>query len=215
MKKIKILVVFSLLYTCHSSFSQTSKFKCNASQYADEHTDNKRWNDLIDNACIEINKGKYEDGYKMLSDAMTLDSLTSTNGVIHEYIGLQLRNLRKYIDSDKGESNASGNSDADQTSKSTSEVEKSESKKIADENSKTEAGNQVQTETAVAPETEPEKVESPEVSDPPKPIVPESKSPDPVPEPVKEDPESYKSTDNGEKTFSELEMKDFEDKGMQ
>ncbi|HKR06317.1 MAG TPA: hypothetical protein VJY62_16900 [Bacteroidia bacterium] len=202
MKNFKIIfVLFSLLFLSLQSFSQAKKFKCDVSQYADEHTSDQQWNDLIDNACKEINKGNYKDGYTLLSDAMTYDSLHSENGVYHEYIGVQLRKLKQYMDSNQEEANS----------------EKIGDDKISEEMTKDEKPeNRVKEEPAKINETEKEKVEEVPVESP--------AAEDKIETPAKAEPESppvietsqpIDEGDKGEKTFSDFEMKDLQEKGMQ
>lgn len=221
--KLKSALVIAAILLYSVAVAQTGKeFKCYSSRYDDEHTGDLKFNRLIDSACIEINAGNYEKGYKLLTEALYTDSINS-NGIINNYIDGQRKKLKIFIDQKNDHTSpdeqASVSSEANEAKKDKTESAAfKKSKKHKKEDVKEPASSPMpeksgssQTPLETTPNPEPVKEEI---------TIKESNTP-PPPEEKKEEiktgsnPGSLDNSSSTSKSFTEEELGEFHNKGQQ
>ena len=105
MKAIKLIFAFVFLLTC-SGYSQTDKFVCNYTDWADRFKDNDTYNKLLDKSCKEINAGNYSQALQTLNEAIAIDS-TINGEDVSVFISSQYRRLKDFVDNNPNSSNQS------------------------------------------------------------------------------------------------------------
>lgn len=216
-----MLMACMLLATSYSAFGQNKKLICDYDKYANRHNANPERNALLDSACNEINKGKLRNAFVLLNTVAGMDSLAT--GEPDAYVDNQREKVYAYME-EAGESapevaeTKAEPAPAPVVEEKTIQEETPAEEKIAvkeapvKEEEKPEPVKNVEESTPVVKEevTEPitEKVEE----------VKASKEAEPVAQEEKSEP----STDGNsagsvktEKSFSEEELKEFQDKGLQ
>jgi hypothetical protein len=178
MKPLKLIFLFVFILFVKAN-SQSSKFTCNSGRIFDQHGDNLQWNNLVDSACTVINKGDYEAGYKLLAEAVYLDSVAS-GGNTNQYVDAQFRKLGRYID----EMGSQQNADAGSLAVNESKLEEHDKQPESQEKGAIKIKESTNTESQEkVSESTPEPVKSD--AEPTNPVVEEPKFETPVKEEVR------------------------------
>lgn len=96
---LTILFFASILFCYTDSYSQKSSFTCDDSRFKQEYSENQQFNTLIDSACVEINSEHFEEGYKLLTQAVEMHSVDPN--ISSAYINQQWDLLGKYLHNKK------------------------------------------------------------------------------------------------------------------
>lgn len=96
MKALKHYLFITAACIPFLTLAQESKLKCRSAQFAEHKNNNQEWNNLLDDACNQINNGKYQIALNIIEKALKIDSATSE--VPDAFMESQYRKLKRHVE---------------------------------------------------------------------------------------------------------------------